>query len=642
MNQKILLWRQRVRRYGLSLIAFLLLSTTIVAVIGFSPRNIIHAATGDWTTYLGGDARTGYNGQETIITPATAASLKLLWTARTIGAVSSEVAVVNNVGYYGSWDGALHAANLATGQDYWSTPLGTKPGSCTALNYGLVGTPAIATIGSTQMAFVAGGQDNVTAVNTSNGSIVWQTNIGNNSKGQFIYDSTAVYNGSVYIGLDDFGDCPLEQGQVYQLNAATGQIEHTFNVVPNGCIGAGVWSSPTIDDATGMVYITTGNADPQNCVGNEPYASAIVELRASDLSFVSAWQATANGALDFDIGATPTLFTATIGGVTHQMIGVVSKDGNYYALDRTNLSAGPLWKATISVGGTSPEYGLGSISSSAFDGTRLYVAGGNTTINGTTCQGSLRALDPNTGNFIWQVCRNSPALGGVIAVPGLVVSGAGNTFIVVNSTTGATLYSYTDTQSNAKFWGSATISNGVLYYGSRSGSLFAFATNGQVPSPTPTGSPVPTLPPGPVSKTWYFAEGHIGASFQQYLTIQNPDPTNACAVSIQYLLSSGAQTPKVVTVGPNTRWTENVDQDLNVSRTGSFAEDVSTIVTVNSATTPNCKGVVAERPMYFTNLFGASSGHDALGATHLGTSFYFPDVASFTGFRDFITIINPP
>ena len=162
------------------------------------------------------------------------------------------------------------------------------------------------------------------------------------------------------------------------------------------------------------------------------------------------------------------------------------------------------------------------------------------------------------------------------------------------------------------------------------------------PSPSPTGSPVPTLPPGPVSKTWYFAEGHIGKGFQEYLTVQNPDPLNACAVSFQYLLSGGAQAPITVKVNPNTRWTENVDQDLGIARNGSAAEDVSTIVSVSTQATPNCSGVVAERPMYFTNLFGASSGHDALGATHLGTSFYFPDVSSSSGYRDFITILNPP
>ncbi len=71
-----------------------------------------------------------------------------------------------------------------------------------------------------------------------------------------------------------------------------------------------------------------------------------------------------------------------------------------------------------------------------------------------------------------------------------------------------------------------------------SGSPSPTSTLGATPSPT--GTPLPTLPSGPVFKTWYFAEGHIGRSFQEYLTVDNPDPVNACAVQFQYLLSSAA------------------------------------------------------------------------------------------------------
>src|SRR5207302_2153330 len=75
----------------------------------------------------------------------------------------------------------------------------------------------------TQAVFVAGGQDNVTALDTSNGNIIWQTNLGTN-KAEYLYGATSVYNGSVYVGVSSFGDCPLTQGQVVQLNAASGEL----------------------------------------------------------------------------------------------------------------------------------------------------------------------------------------------------------------------------------------------------------------------------------------------------------------------------------------------------------------------------------------------------------------------------------
>ncbi len=160
------------------------------------------------------------------------------------------------------------------------------------------------------------------------------------------------------------------------------------------------------------------------------------------------------------------------------------------------------------------------------------------------------------------------------------------------------------------------------------------------PTPTPTGTPLPTLPPGPVHPTWYFAEGKVGQGFTEYLTIQNPDPVNACNVNIQYLLSASTLTPIPLTIQPNTRWTEGVNNDLGIAASSTSYQGVSTIVQVTN--TPTCKGVVVERPMYFNNFFGISSGTNALGATRLGTDYYFSDVSTLGSYHSYITILNPP
>ncbi len=164
-------------------------------------------------------------------------------------------------------------------------------------------------------------------------------------------------------------------------------------------------------------------------------------------------------------------------------------------------------------------------------------------------------------------------------------------------------------------------------------------TNTSTPTPTPTGTPIPPSS-GPVNPTWYFAEGKVGLGFTEFLTIQNPDPVNSCSVSIQYLLSSSTPTPKTIAIPPNTRWTEGVNSDLNTPASSSTPQAVSTIVSVTN--TSSCKGVVAERPIYFTNFKGISSGTDVLGATHTGTDFSFADVSSLPGYNSYITILNPP
>ena len=79
-----------------------------------------------------------------------------------------------------------------------------------------------------------------------------------------------MFGNSVYIGVASFGDCPLVQGQLLQLNRVTGALQNTFNVVPNGCTGGGVWGSPTVDAAAGTIYFDTGNSG--SCSSSEPLA----------------------------------------------------------------------------------------------------------------------------------------------------------------------------------------------------------------------------------------------------------------------------------------------------------------------------------------------------------------------------------
>ncbi len=190
----------------------------------------------------------------------------------------------------------------------------------------------------------------------------------------------------------------------------------------------------------------------------------------------------------------------------------------------------------------------------------------------------------------------------------------------------------------------------------------AFATSRKTPTPTPTDTSIPTptatstststptptpttpLPSGigPTSLQWYFAEGKVGQGFTQFLTIQNPDPnpTHACQVSLQYLLSASTPTPKLLTIPPNTRFTELVNADLNQPANAPAYQGVSTIVSVTNP--GSCRGVVAERPIYFSSFKGVSSGTDVLGATQTGPDFYFADVSSLPGYNSYLTILNPP
>ncbi len=455
-------------------VALITLVVIAVGTVSLFPRQQpAHAAAGDWPTFLAGDTRSGFNGAETIINPSTASQLKLHWIHSTALQISAEPVEANGMVYWGSWDGIEHASRLSDGTDVWTTHLGAVTGNCSHKPHGVVSTATIAqvTINGvlTTVDFVGGGNNTLYALNASTGAIIWHTLLGSQA-GDFDWSSPAVFKNSVYIGESSFGDCPLVRGKVLQLNVATGAIQHTFYTVPKGCLGATVWSSPTVDQTNSIVYISTGNEG--TCSTSEPMADGLVALRASDLSLVSSWQVPASEQIfDGDFGTTPTFFKATIGGVVQKMVGLINKNGIYYALDRTAIGAGPLWEVQLAA----PEMGSeNNVSSSSWDGTTLYAAAGSTTINGSSCLGSVRALNPATGAFLWEDCLSHDVIAPVIGVPGLVEVGSGTSLMVVNASTGGQMFSFQDTNTKSSFSGPGSISNGVLYHGNMDGKLYAF------------------------------------------------------------------------------------------------------------------------------------------------------------------------
>ncbi len=429
---------------------------------------------GDWSTYLSDIAHSGYNSAETIINATTAATLKQHWMYHAGNGISVQPVEANNMIYWGSWDGMEHGMDLQ-GHLVWSTNLGRTSGCMGTV--GVANTPTVAsiTIGGvkTSVVFVGGGNGHFYALNASNGKIIWQTSFASSSA-VFIWGSPTFYKGSIYIGVASFADCPTVQGKLVQMSSVNGAIQHVFNVVPDGCQGGAVWSSPTIDEKTGDMFFSTGN--PDICSGSEPYSGAVIELHAANLAYVGSWQVPLKQMVDdSDFGSVPTLFTATIAGVPRALVGIAHKNGRYYAFVRGALGKGPVWTDKIARGGGCPECGKGSISPSAWDGTRLYLAGGRTAIKGANCRGSVRAVDPATGHYLWEYCLTSgTVLAAVTVVPGVVVIDGGSMLVALDATSGQLLFSYKDHTKGSVFYGAASISKGMLYVGNFDGNFYAF------------------------------------------------------------------------------------------------------------------------------------------------------------------------
>lgn len=169
---------------------------------------------------------------------------------------------------------------------------------------------------------------------------------------------------------------------------------------------------------------------------------------------------------------------------TRTLAAVANKNGIYYAFDRDHLNGGPLWQVQIAEGGDCPECGQSAISSSGFDGATLFIAGGLTTIKGQSCQGSVRAVNPADGTYLWETCFNgteqypTSVLGSVTVTPEMVFAGAGASLYGLDKSNGHVLMNVPGKKGDGQpqppyFWGSPSVANGVIYIGNMDGTLYA-------------------------------------------------------------------------------------------------------------------------------------------------------------------------
>ena len=139
----------------------------------------------------------------------------------------------------------------------------------------------------------------------------------------------------------------------------------------------------------------------------------------------------------------------------------------------------------------------------------------------------------------------------------------------------------------------------------------------------------------PAQTRWYFAEGHLGNGFQEYITLENPNASATAHVTINYLLRGRNGSSQSVSVAPGTRMTIDVNKVFNDARTSNTGLDVSLLIATD---TP----IVAERPIYFTYNGTTTGGSDIIGTTQLGQQFTFANGETLPGYSTYLTVLNPP
>jgi outer membrane protein assembly factor BamB len=395
--------------------------TMILLVVGLMAPAASAAAPSNWTAYLHGPRHASSNPAATAITPANAGSLVrvLHWQdpplkGEPVSGLFASPIVRNGVVYIGSNTGHFYALDETTGNVLWNRFLG-KTGSHTCRNKGITSTATLAadpSRGGELTVYVGGGDGYLYALRASDGQTAWSAPVNVSTPGvndRYNWSSPTVANDRVYMGISSQCDDPLTQGGVRSVDQATGDVLATWYSVPDGQVGGSVWSS--VAATPSGVFVTTGNGPADSF--------SVVRLDPVTLQKKDAWQVPGLAGSDVDFGASPILFTATIGGRSVGMVAAISKNTHIYVLRQNRLSQGPVWQFDQHHGHCNKSGDAGAVAGAIWDGTTLYAADGGTTIDGTCSLGEIRAFDPSTGHVLWE----TPLGGKVFGTP--TIDGAG-------------------------------------------------------------------------------------------------------------------------------------------------------------------------------------------------------------------------
>jgi len=143
-------------------------------------------------------------------------------------------------------------------------------------------------------------------------------------------------------------------GEVRGFDAATGKLKWSWDPIPQDPKAAGAeswkngsaqrtgaanaWSVIAADPERNLVFVPTGSPSPDyyggERLGDNLYANSIAALRAETGERVWSFQLVHHDLWDYDTASPPVLFDVRREGRTVPALGVGSKDGNFFILNR--------------------------------------------------------------------------------------------------------------------------------------------------------------------------------------------------------------------------------------------------------------------------------------------------------------------
>jgi polyvinyl alcohol dehydrogenase (cytochrome) len=385
-----------------------------------------------WTAYGHDLANTRRNDAERAVTAATVATLRKDWSIDGLVGVVGTPAVSDGVAYFADWSGTVRAVSAATGEPRWATEIGGM----------FVAAPAV----TSDAVYVAAG-NTLYKLDRPTGTIEWKAVTDRNPYAQ-ISASPVVVDGLVIQGTAGFENIVKQErytfrGSVAAYDAQTGRrrwkLSTSQNTAEDGP-GAGVWSTPAVDERRGLLYVGTGQSLAPK---TGPLADSMlaIDVRTGVLrwskqfTYPDVFSAGHPEGKDADVGASPNLWTSN----GRDLVGAGDKGGTFHALDRTTGDV--VWETQLTPGSA---FG-GEIGSAAFvDGALVATSNvGDPETNAPTDATKVFGLDPASGRIRWTTPLPGKVFAPVSAVPGVAFVGTDRgTMVALDPRTGRRLWSY--------------------------------------------------------------------------------------------------------------------------------------------------------------------------------------------------------
>jgi len=154
----------------------------------------------------------------------------------------------------------------------------------------------------------------------------------------------AVYKDTLILGWagNDWVYKTENPGTVYGIDARTGAMKWTFNIIPpdveNQTGTANVWAGISVDPQTGLAFLPTSSPSPNYYGGDRlkemPYATATVAVKAETGEVVWSRQLVHHDIWDVDTNSAPTLVDIKKDGQTIPALIQATKMGFLFVLNR--------------------------------------------------------------------------------------------------------------------------------------------------------------------------------------------------------------------------------------------------------------------------------------------------------------------